>query len=99
MSEAPIKSIPARFGAFNDRRVSEELEGFVPGSMNLCKAAIAGAELPELWPRAWDRAGDIVPAAYGLRIAWRLLKKAYARHERHPAAPYDFRAAARRLGG
>ena len=79
MSEAPIKSIPARFGAFNDRRVSEELEGFVPGSMNLCKAAIAGAELPELWPRAWDRAGDIVPAAYGLRIAWRLLKKAYAR--------------------
>ena len=30
MSEAPIKSIPARFGAFNDRRVSEELEGFVP---------------------------------------------------------------------
>ena len=40
---------------------------------------MAGAELPELLPRAWDRVGDIVPAAYGLRIAWRLLKKAYAR--------------------
>src|SRR5260370_13044674 len=37
-----------RFGAFNDRGVSEELEGFVP-------------------------------TAYGLRIAWRLLKKAAAR--------------------
>ena len=29
MSEAPIKSIPA-FRRFNDRRASEELEGFVP---------------------------------------------------------------------
>ncbi len=37
------------------------------------------ADLPEPRPRAWDRAGDIVPTAYGLRIAWRLLKKAYAR--------------------
>jgi len=37
------------------------------------------ADLPEPRPRAWDRASDIVPTAYGLRIARRLLKKAYAR--------------------
>ena len=56
--------------------------------MNLCRAAIAGAELPELRPRAWDRASDIVPAAYGLRIAWRLLKKAYARKSPEPTERY-----------
>jgi hypothetical protein len=59
--------------------VSEELEGFVPVIIESLQARAHRADLPELRPRAWDRAGDIVPTAYGLRIAWRLLKKAYAR--------------------
>ena len=59
--------------------MSEELEGFVPVIIESLQARAHRADLPEPGPRAWDRAGDIVRTDYGLRIAWRLLKKAYAR--------------------
>jgi hypothetical protein len=59
--------------------VSEELEGFVPAIIESLQARAHCADMPAPRPRASDRARDIVPTAYGLRIAWRLLKKAYAR--------------------
>jgi hypothetical protein len=51
----------------------------VPVIIESLQARAHRSDLPEPRPRAWDRAGDIVPTAYGLRIAWRLLKKANAR--------------------